>query len=54
MAVQWSLDEGGLLRGQPAGEHHTKRLGAGELFVKTVPSLVGWGGGRLVGWRAIA
>jgi hypothetical protein len=38
-----------LLSGQPAGEHHTKRPGAGELFVKAVPSLARRGGRRLVG-----
>ena len=28
MAMQWACDEGGLLWGQPAGEHQTERVGA--------------------------
>ena len=28
MAMQWAVDAGGLLCGQPAGEHQTERVGA--------------------------
>ena len=49
MAMQWSLD-GGLLWGQPVGEHQTERVGATlSPFVKTVPPLVRRGGRWLVG-----
>jgi len=32
MAMQWAWDRGGLLYGQPAGEHQTERVGAAEPF----------------------
>ena len=28
MAMQWVCDRGGLLSGQPVGEHQTERVGA--------------------------